>query len=323
MNSIKKYAVEFWHLMVGAGKEFSNDNALKLSASLSYYTIFSLAPMLIVIIAVCGIFFGRDAVQGEIYSRIQNWVGSDAAIQIQGMLKSAQRSDQSWVAATLGIFTLIVGATGVFIEIQDSINYIWSIKAKPKRGWVKFITNRLISFSLIISVGFLMIVSLTVNTVLDVMFDTISTKFPDAAVYGIYVFNLAVVLFVITLLFAIIFKILPDGEPRWKDAIAGAAFTAILFMLGKFIIGYYLATSNIATTYGSSSAIVLVLLWIYYSSVILYFGAEFTKVYAFRYGRPIKPYRYAVRIEKREILLPAEETGLTPATEKVINEPIV
>ena len=306
MISIKKYAVEFWHLIVGAGKEFSNDNAMKLSASLSYYTIFSLAPMLLIIIAVCGIFFGRDAVQGEIYSRIQNLVGSDAALQIQSMIKSAQQSDQSWVAATLGVVTLIIGATGVFIEIQDSINYIWSIKAKPKRGWVKFIINRAISFSLILSVGFLMLVSLTVNTVLDLMFDKIAMQFPEATVYAVYIFNLTIVFVVITLLFSIIFKILPDAEPRWMDAIAGAAFTAILFMLGKFLIGYYLTTSSIATTYGSSSAIVIILLWIYYSSVILYFGAEFTKVYAARYGRPIAPHSYAVRIEKREVTLPGK-----------------
>ena len=320
MNTIKKYAVEFWHLVVGAGKEFSNDNAMKLSASLSYYTIFSLAPMLLVIIAVCGIFFGRDAVQGEIYSRIDNWVGADAALQIQSMLKSAQHSQQSWIAASLGIITLIIGATGVFIEIQDSINYIWSIKAKPKRGWVKFIVNRAISFSLILSVGFLMLVSLTINTVLDLMFDQVERHFPSIAIYGIYIFNLVVVLGVITLLFSIIFKILPDGEPRWKDAIAGAAFTAILFMLGKFIIGYYLATSNIATTYGSSSAIVIILLWIYYSSVILYFGAEFTKVYAIRYGRPIKPYRYAVMIEKREIIIPPQKANSEIEKSPLINQ---
>ncbi|MBC7388781.1 MAG: YihY/virulence factor BrkB family protein [Opitutaceae bacterium] len=318
MISIKKYAVEFWHLVVGAGKEFSNDNAMKLSASLSYYTIFSLAPMLLVIIAVCGIFFGRDAVQGEIYSRIDNWVGSDAALQIQSMLKSAQHSQQSWIAATLGVITLIIGATGVFIEIQDSINYIWSIKAKPKRGWVKFIVNRAISFSLILSVGFLMLVSLTINTVLDLMFDKIENIFPFS-VYVFYLFNLAIVLVVITLLFSIIFKILPDGEPKWRDAIAGAAFTAILFMLGKFLIGYYLAKSNIATTYGSSSAIVIILLWIYYSSVILYFGAEFTKVYALRYGRPIKPYRYAVTIEKREIVITQEKAF--KEIEKVVELP--
>lgn len=302
MESIKKHAVTVWQLLVDAGKGFSNDNAMKLSASLSYYTIFSLAPILLIVIAVCSIFFGREAVQGEIYERIQGWVGSEAAAQIEAMIKSGQRSNQTFVATVMGVVVLIVGATGVFIEIQDSINYIWGIKAKPKRGWLKFLTNRAISFSLILSLGFLLLVTLFINTVLDLVFNRLEQMFPYVALYALYVVNLVVVFSIITILFSIIFKVLPDGEPHWKDAFVGAGFTAILFMVGKFLIGYYLSTTNVATTYGPSSAIVIILLWVYYSSVILYFGAEFTKAYAIRSGRTIVPNNYAVLIEHKEVV---------------------
>lgn len=320
MKTIKKYAVEFFHLLVDSGKAFSNDNALKLSASLSYYTIFSLAPMLLIIISVCSIFFGREAVQGKLYHEIGAWVGSDAALQIQTMIKNGQLSNKSIIASTLGIAALLIGATGVFIEIQDSINQIWNIKAKPQKGWLRYLTNRAISFSLILSLGFLLLVSLTLNTVLDVVFERVERLFPTVAVYGIYLFNLGFVLATIAILFAVIFKVLPDGEPSWKDSFVGAAFTAVLFMLGKFIIGYYLGTMSVSTTYGSSGAIVIILLWVNYSSVILYFGAEFTKVYAYRYGRAIVPDSYAVLIEKREVTLQTEQTLKSKEPPKVHSE---
>lgn len=309
LAAFKTYGSNIWILLKETWKNFSDDNAMKFSASLSYYTIFSLAPMLLIIIAMCSLFFGREAVQGEVYARIHDWVGSDAALQIQGMIKSGTLSNQSFMATAIGIATLIIGATGVFIEIQDSINRIWAIKAKPKKGWVQFLKNRVISFSLIVSLGFLLIVSLLVNTVLDLIFDRIEMLFPSIAVYILYIVNIAVVWGVITVLFAVIFRVLPDGKLLWKDAFVGAGVTGLLFLLGKFLIGYYLGTTKVNDTFGSSSAIVLILLWIYYSSVILYFGAEFTKVYTIKYGRPIQPHEYAVAIEQKEIKLPTTNPG--------------
>lgn len=306
---LKTYGINIWQLLKETWKNFSDDNAMKFSASLSYYTIFSLAPMLLIIIAMCSLFFGKEAVQGEVYARIYDWVGSDAALQIQDMIKSGTLSNQSFVATTIGIITLIIGATGVFIEIQDSINRIWAIKAKPKKGWIQFLRNRVISFSLIASLGFLLLVSLLVNTILDLIFDRIEVLFPSIAVYILYVVNIAVVWGVITVLFAVIFRVLPDGKLLWKDAFVGAAVTGLLFLLGKFLIGYYLGTTKVNDTFGSSSAIVLILLWIYYSSVILYFGAEFTKVYTIKYGRPIQPHEYAVAIEQKEIKLATTNPG--------------
>lgn len=315
MNAVKKYAVKYGTILVEAGKAFSNDNAMKYSASLSYYTIFSMAPLLLIVIAMTSVFFGEEAVNGQVYGEIRSWVGKDAAVQIQDMIKNGQLSNKSWIATTIGIIALAIGATGVFVEIQDSINQIWNVRPKPKRGWLKFLTNRAISFSLILSLGFLLLVSLLLNTLLDVLFDRIDVLFPSLAVAGLYVVNLLIVFSIITLLFAVVFKVLPDGEPHWKDAFVGAGFTAILFMIGKFVIGYYLGHANVATAYGSSGALVIILLWINYSSVILYFGAEFTKVYANYHGRPIVPDSYAVLIEKREITVaePPNKPAKNPA----------
>ncbi len=277
-----------------------DDNAMKLGASLSYYTVFSLAPLLIVIISLLGVFYGREAIQGEIYEQINSVVGSKAAAQIQEMIKNVKISGNSTTGAIVGIGTLLFSATGVFIEIQDSINYVWSIKAKPKKGWLKLLQNRLLSFSLIVSLGFLLMVSLIVSTVLDVFNQKLYSFFSEATVYIAYALNYASVAAVITTLFAIIFKVLPDGELRWKDAFIGAGFTTLLFILGKWAIGLYLSSSQVESAYGAAGSVIVILLWVYYSSIILYFGAEFTKVYTRLYGQPIEPSENAVYIVKEE-----------------------
>jgi len=286
--------------------EFMNDNGLKLSAALSYYTIFSLAPMLLVIISVFSIFFGRDAIQGELFGQIRGLVGSSAALQLQEILKNAELSNKSGVAAALGIGTLLIGATGVFAEMQDSINYIWAIKSKPKKGWLQYLKNRLVSFSLILTLGFLLVVSLGASALVDVLSNRLERYFSEASVVLFYIVNLGLVLTIITALFTVIFKVLPDGELRWKECIVGAAFTAILFLIGKFLISFYLGKSDLGAAYGTSASIVILLTWIYYSSIILYFGAEFTKVYAKLDGIGITPNKHAVVVVRKEI---DEKTG--------------
>ncbi|MCY7349248.1 MAG: YihY/virulence factor BrkB family protein [Cytophagaceae bacterium] len=298
---MKKYSLQLWETLKGAFTAFNDDNALKMSASLSYYTIFSLSPMLIIIISLCGLFFGREAVQGQIYGQIRGLVGESSAVQIQELIKNAELSNQSGFAAVIGVVILLIGATGVFAEIQDSINSIWSLKAKPKKSWLKYLINRLLSFSMIVSIGFLLLVSLVVSTALDFSSDYLQRYFSDAAVYLFYVINYVVVLAIISLLFAIIFKVLPDGYLRWRDALIGAAFTAVLFVVGKLLIGLYLGSSGVSSTYGAAGSIILILLWVYYTAAILYFGAEFTKVYAEKFGTKIVPKAHAVRVEKREI----------------------
>jgi membrane protein len=302
MKNIKLYL----RIIKESFDEFLNDNGMKLSAALSYYTIFSLAPMLLVIISVFSIFFGRDAIQGELFGQISGLVGASAAQQLQEILKNAELSNKSGLAAGIGIGTLIIGATGVFAEMQDSINFIWSIKSKPKKGWLQYLKNRLISFSMILTLGFLLVVSLGASAVVDLLSGRLERYFSEASVVVFYIVNLVLVLAIITALFTVIFKVLPDGELRWKECMVGATFTAILFLIGKFVISFYLGKSDLGAAYGTSASIVILLTWIYYSSIILYFGAEFTKVYARQDGVAISPNSHAVLIVRQEL---DENTG--------------
>ena len=302
MKTVKLY----FSLIKESFEEFMNDNGLKLSAALSYYTIFSLAPMLLVIISIFSIFFGREAIQGELFGQISGLVGASAAGQLQEILKNAELSNKSGVAAALGIGTLLIGATGLFAEMQDSINFIWAIKSKPKKGWLQYLKNRLISFSLILTLGFLLVVSLGASALVDVLSGQLERYFSEASVVLFYIVNLALVLTIITALFTVIFKVLPDGDLRWKECMVGAIFTAIMFLIGKFVISFYLGQSDLGAAYGTSASIVILLTWIYYSSIILYFGAEFTKVYAKQDGAGITPNKHAVLIVRREI---DEKTG--------------
>ena len=295
---IKKTIKKVGFLFKETFKGFIDDNALKLSAALSYYTIFSLPPLLIIIISLSGLFFGADAVQGHIFGQINGLVGNSAALQIQETLKNIKLSDSNVFATTIGVIVLIIGASGVFAEIQDSINYIWGIKAKPKRGFIKFLYNRLMSFSMIGSVGFLLLVGLIVNSLIDILNKRLTSIFPQDSIFLFYVINTLIVFCTIALLFTIIFKTLPDGKIAVRDCIIGASFTAFLFMIGKFAIGFYLGKYNIASIYGAAGSIILILAWIYYSAIILYFGAEFTKVYANTHGHKIIPNAYSVQIKK-------------------------
>jgi len=291
---------KWWLVLREAGAEFMSDNGMKLSASLSYYTIFAIGPLLVILISLAGIFLGQEAVEGKLYFQLVGLVGKAAAIQIQEIIQNIRSSQYTASGTVVGLAVLIVGATGVFTEIQDSINYIWSLKAKPKRGLLKLLFNRVISFSLIISFGFIMMVSLLLHALVDLLHDRIERLFDEATVYIFQVVNYLILFVIIATLFAIIFKVLPDGILRWKDAFTGAIFTAVLFVLGKFAIGFYLARTNLDVTYGAAASVIIILLWVYYTSIILFFGAEFTKVYTIRYGSGIVPDKTAVFILKRE-----------------------
>jgi membrane protein len=290
----------FWKVFKNASIGFIDDNAFKLSASLSYYTVFALAPLLIIIISLTGIFFGRDAMQDRIYIQLKGLVGSEAAMQVQTIIQNIHNTESSTTGAIVGIIILFIGATGVFTEMQDSINYIWSVKAKPKRSWVKYLINRLLSFSLIIGMAFLLLVSLVVNAILNLLSDYLMTLLPLYTVQLFFVINTFIILLVISGLFTVIFKILPDAIIEWRDAIIGSVFTALLFLLGKFLINYYIGKANLGITYGAAASIVIILVWVYYSALILFFGAEFTKMYALSHGEGIRPKETAVFIIKKE-----------------------
>ena len=289
-----------WTAIKIAAVDFNNDNGFKLAASLSYSMIFSIGPLVILVISLVGIFWGHDAVEGRIYEQIKGLVGSSAATQIQDIIKYTQQSKHTVAGAIIGGTILFIGATGVFTEIQSSINYMWSIQAKPKKGWLKLIINRLLSFSLIVTFGFISMVSLVVNSLIDLLGGWLQRYFSHFTVYVFYWVNMGLTLGVIILLFMIVFRVLPDAIIRWKDAFIGATFTGLLFILGKIVIGVYLGHSNIGLMYGAAASIVVILTWVYYSSIILFFGAEFTKAYAIAHGYGIRPSDTAVFILKRE-----------------------
>lgn len=290
----------YLRLLKEAFSEFNSDNVVKLSASLAYYTVFSMGPLLLVIISLTGLFFEKERITGNIYSQLNNFIGKDGADQVLSIIHQMQQQNAAAKFSIIGIVLLVLGATSVFADIQDSINYIWSIRAKPKKGWLKFLKNRLLSFSLIVGVGFLLIVSLLVNTMTDLLTERLQRFFANEAVILFKVLNILILFVVTSLLFAVIYRVLPDARIRWKDALVGATFTALLFLLGRFLIGIYLAKSSIDNTYGAAASIIIILSWVYYSSIILYFGAEFTKVYALKFGNGIRPYSNAVFIIKRE-----------------------
>lgn len=299
---------------------FNDDNVLKLSGSLAYFTVFSIGPMLIVMIFFADLFYGREAVEGTVYGQIKGFVGAQAAEQIQQIIKSATLSGKSTITAIVGFLTLMIGATTVFAEIQDSVNIIWNLKAKPKNGWVKIILNRLISFSVVVGLGFILLVSLIINGLIEGLMDRLQARFPDLTVIIVYIINLLITFIVITGLFTVIFKVLPDAKIKWKDVMVGAMTTAILFMLGKFAITFYIGSTNVGTAYGAAGSFVVLLVWVYYSSLILYFGAEFTKAYAAHFGSRIYPSQYAVWVKNVEV---EEETGTLKQQEqkkKIENE---
>ena len=310
-----KLAKKTIKLVTASFNAFMEDRALKMSAALAYYTVFAMAPLLIMLIFLASIFYGEDAINRKLFSEINGLVGNQAALQIQDIIRQITLQKDSTFAVVLGIITLFIGATGVFIEMQDSINQIWRVKAKPKKGWKKMLINRVLSFSMIISLGFLLIASLIINGLILALSDKLTQYFPDLTVLVINVFNLGLTFIIISALFGIIFKFLPDVEIGWKDVRIGAFFTATLFIIGKFLIGLYIEKVAPGSAYGAAGSIIIILVWVYYTSAILYFGAEFTQVYAECYGGKIRPASYAVHIiqteeEKIVKVLPSQEHEL-------------
>ncbi|MBU1374161.1 MAG: YihY/virulence factor BrkB family protein [Bacteroidetes bacterium] len=300
MHRITDYKF-YTKILKEAFNAFIDDKGLKLSASLAYYTIFSLAPMLIVLLSVGGIFYGHDALQGKIFRELNDFIGNDAAMQIETTIKKLALSGKSNVAIITGIVTLLIGASGVFVEIQDSINEIWRVKAVPKKGWLKLIVNRMISLSMVASLGFLLIVSLMINSIVLAFSTELARILPEFIMVFFDAINFIITFLVLMSLFAIIYKVLPDVEIEWKNVKAGSFFTAVLFMLGKYLIGFYIALAGIGSIYGAAGTIIIIAVWVYYSAAILFFGAEFTWSYAKVKGLHIRPSKYAVSVKKIEV----------------------
>lgn len=281
-------------------KEFSADNILKYSASLAYYTVFSIAPLLVIVGALIGFFFGKDAREGEIYNQLNHLVGNLAALQIQNVIRNIHLSGNSFMASMISMIVLFIGATSIFGEIQDSLNKIWGLRIKKKRVWWKLILTRLLSFSLILSIGVIMVVSVLLNALVNAFGSFISHYMKNTSVYFMEVTESSLSFLITAFLFSLIFKILPDARIKWKDVLLGGVVTAVFFTLGKLAIGLYLSKSNLTTLYGAAGSIIIFMVWVYYSSIILYLGAEFTKVHAKLYGGKITPNDYAEWIETDE-----------------------
>jgi membrane protein len=290
-----------WKVTKQAFTDVYASNLFKLSASLAFFTVFSMPGLLIIIIWVGEFFYGPSIVEGTLYRHLEGYVGHSAAISIQETVRNAMQMANTHVATIIGIASLVIGATSVFGEIQDSINHIWKLKAKRGKGVIRIILNRLLSFSMIITLGFILLVSLFINGAMDILMDHLVARYPHMTVVLVYILNLVFTVIIATFIFAAIFKVLPDARIKWRHVFVGATVTAILFLAGKFLISYYLGHSNSGNAYGAAGSIIVVLLWVYYSAMILYFGASFTHAYVAFKGSKIYPNSYAVWVQQVEV----------------------
>jgi len=263
---------------VAAAKDFMEDKAPRLAAALSYYTAFSLPPLLVAVIGVAGVVYGVDDVRERILSQVAGLVGPDSAATLGQAVINAQQTTGSGVALILGFLTLLIGATGAFGQLQEALNTIWEVEPKKGGGIWRLVRSRLLSFGTILGTGFLLLVSLTLSAGIGALVDAASGV--DWMAPYLAALDVVASLIVITCLFALIFKLLPDTKIEWRDVWVGAALTAILFVIGKFAIGFYLGVSDVGSAYGAAGSVIVILVWIYYSSLILFFGAEFTQVWA-------------------------------------------
>jgi membrane protein len=277
-----------------------DDNALRLGASVAYYTLFAIAPVLLVAIAIAGTLFGPEAVRGELAGQIDNLVGPDGGMAVQALLQGAARRDDNVIAATIGGITLLLAACGAFLELQAALNAIWRVTPVPSLKPVDFLLDRARSFGLVIAIGFLLLVSLAVSAAIAAFAAWVGQWAPEMPLL-LHTLNTLLSLIVTTILFAMLFRFLPDVELIWKDVAMGALVTAVLFTVGKHVIGLYLGQSATASSYGAAGSVLVLLLWVYYSAQIVLLGAEFTRLYA---GRRVPASPFAVKTaEPRRPLL--------------------
>lgn len=289
MKKISLHLSDLWKITKKTFSAWNAADPFRQSAVIAYYAIFSIPALLVIIITLAGFAFGREAVQGEISKQIGLAIGESTARQVEEMIAKAGEQKNSVWAAIISIVTLILGSTGVFAQLQVSLNQIWEVKVVAKKKWLKSIKDRLFSFGLVLSIGFLMLVSLLLSTGLSAFSDWIKLHLPDVILLVFRFLNFILSFGMTSVLFALMFRILPDARIRWKDVIVGSVVTSLLFVLGKFALGIYFGKTNPGSTYGAAGSIVLLMLWVSYSCMILFFGAEFTKQFALYFGRKIEP----------------------------------
>ena len=291
----------WFEIFITAAKNWSADNAFKHSAAVSFYTLFSLAPITLIAVGVAGFFFGEEVASRQFSTQITQLVGKESAELIQKVVEAGAVEEKGWMKTALGIGLLVVGATTVFAQMQDSMNAIWGVTAKPSRsGWIVLLVQRLISFAMVLTIGFLLLTSLILSTALTAAIHVTEVYWavPPWVLRGV---DLGLGLVVITLLFALLFKVLPDVKVSWREVWLGAFITAVLFSVGRLLIAMYLGYSTIASAYGAAGSLVALLMWIYFSCAILFYGAEFIRAYRLSNGSPVVPKETAVRV-RREII---------------------
>ena len=276
-------------LVVDTYKEWIASNPFRLSAVVAYYAVLSLPGLLVIVINIVGLVWGVEIVQGQLTDEISKALGSDAATSIQTMIIETQNTDNSLLATILGIAVLIFAAAGVFYHLQLSLNQIWKVTPKNNPSFTKMVLDRARSFAFILAVGFLLLISFFITTAISALNDYIRSMLPELVIYIAFTLDFLVSIAIITILFALIFKYLPDAKIKWKTVWIGALITSVLFVIGKFLLGLYFGKAQPGTTYGAAGTVVLVLLWVSYSCLILFFGAEFTRIFSKRYGLGIQP----------------------------------
>lgn len=302
--------------------DWMEDNALRLSAALAYYSIFSIAPLMVIAIAIAGWVLGNEAAQGILNDQLKGLLGAQAANGVSEMVKNASKPSSSLVAGTVGAITLLMGASGVFGQLKDALNTIWEVKAKPGQGIMKFVRERILSFGMVLVIGFLLLLSLFLTTVLSGISKYVGSALPFSEALTA-VIGFSVSFGVITVLFASIFKFLPDAKVKWRDVWIGAIATALLFEIGKILLGLYLGRESTASPYGAAASVVLLLLWVYYGSLILFFGAEFTQVYARTMGEKIEPNANAELVTeeaRKQQGLTRDQSALRRSGEQLLEE---
>jgi membrane protein len=298
---MRKQLHTYWAFTKRSFVHFMEHDSFYYAASIAFSTIFSLPAILIIALSVASIFFERQLVQDELLHQFESLIGNGSAKEVKQIIENSTGGSNSIVAGFVGLATLIFSATTVFVALQSSLNNLWGIKPKPQKNWLKFIINRVLSFAMVMSFGFVLLVSLLIDAILSIFKNIISQILDGSMVHLISSVNLVMSILIITFIFALLFKVLPDAKIRWRDLWVGAFITALLFTVGKYLIGLYLGNSGINSAYGAAGSFVVILFWVYYSTIIFLFGAELTFEYAAEFGKPIEPKDGAVRFKMVEV----------------------
>jgi len=290
-----------WELLRRSAKKYKTDDPVRLAGTTAYFTVFSLAPIIIIIISVIGLLMGQDAIEEKVFAELDSLLGGEGAAMVKGFVENYKNTQRDIIGTIVGFITFILSATTFFTVLQGSLNYVWRIRAKPSKGYLKTIRDRVLSFGLVLSLGFLLLVSLVIDAMISLFRNFLIERLPDITVFLIKMGNFVISFGIIMVIFAMIYKFLPDARIKWKVTWMGAFITTILFVTGRTLIGIFLGNTDIGVMYGAAGSIFVLLLWVFYTSMVFFFGAEITQQYAEMYRHAIKPNDNAVSIEISEV----------------------